>query len=42
MWHATGAMVGGFLMLIAGLIFSVIMLKSKNFTGWTAVVGILI
>jgi hypothetical protein len=42
MWHGTGAMVGGFLMLIAGLILSVVMLKSDNFSRWTAIVGILI
>ena len=41
MWHSSGAMIGGFLMLIAGLIVSVVMLKSENFSRATAIVGIL-
>ena len=41
MWHSSGAMIGGFLMLIAALIVSVVMLKSENFSKATAVVGIL-
>jgi hypothetical protein len=41
MWHSSGAMIGGYLMLIAALIVSVVMLKSKNFSKATAFVGIL-
>lgn len=41
MWHSSGAMIGGFLMLIAALIVSVVMLKSENFSKATAIVGIL-
>jgi hypothetical protein len=35
MWHSGGAIIGGFLMLIA------VMLKSENFSRATAIVGIL-
>jgi hypothetical protein len=41
MWHGSGAMIGGFLMLIATLILSLIMLKSECFGKWTAIVGLL-
>jgi hypothetical protein len=41
MWHGSGAIIGGFLMLVAGLVLSVVMLKSENFSKWTAYVGIL-
>jgi hypothetical protein len=41
MWHSTGAMTGGILMLIAALILSAVMLKSDNFSKGTAYVGIL-
>lgn len=41
MWHGSGAMIGGFLMLIATLILSLIMLKSERFGKWTAIVGLL-
>lgn len=41
MWHGSGALIGGFLMLIAALILSVVMLKSERFGKWTAVIGIL-
>ena len=41
MWHGTGAMTGGILMLIAALILSIVMLKSSDFGKWTAYVGIL-
>jgi hypothetical protein len=40
MWHSSGAMIGGYLMLIAALIGSVVMLKSENFSRATAIVGI--
>jgi len=40
MWHSSGAMLGGFLMLIAALIVSIIMLKSENFSRATAIVGV--
>jgi hypothetical protein len=40
MWHSSGAMIGGYLMLIAALIVSVVMLKSENFSRATAIVGI--
>jgi hypothetical protein len=41
MWHSSGAMLGGTLQLIAGLIFSFMMLQSQNFSKATAIVGIL-
>jgi len=41
MWHASGAIIGGILMLIAALLLSVIMLKSSNFSKATAYIGIL-
>ena len=41
MWHGTGAMIGGILMLIAALILSVVMLKSAVFGTGTAYIGIL-
>jgi hypothetical protein len=41
MWHNTGAMIGGILMLIATLIFCVVMLYSGVFGKATAAVGIL-
>ena len=41
MWHNTGAMIGGILMLIATLIISIVMLFSGIFGKTTAVVGIL-
>jgi hypothetical protein len=41
MWHNTGAMIGGILMLIATLILSIVMLFSGIFGKTTAVVGIL-
>jgi len=40
MWHSSGAILGGFLMLIAALIVSIIMLKSENFSRATAIVGV--
>jgi hypothetical protein len=40
MWHGSGAVIGGVLMLIAALIFSIIMLKSAYFGKGTAYVGI--
>jgi hypothetical protein len=40
MWHSSGAMIGGFLMLTAALIVLVVMLKSENFSKATAIVGI--
>ena len=41
MWHSSGAMIGGILILIAALIVSAVMLKSDNFSKATAIVGIL-
>ena len=41
MWANTGAILGGVLILIAGIIFSVLMLSSGVFGRWTAYVGIL-
>ena len=41
MWHGSGAMIGGILMLVAALIGSVVMLRSKNFSKATAYLGIL-
>lgn len=41
MWHGSGALVGGFLALVATLILSIVMLGSSNFSRWTAYVGIL-
>lgn len=41
MWHSSGAMIGGFLMLVAALIVSIVMLKSENFSKATAIIGIL-
>jgi len=41
MWHGSGAMIGGILMLIAALILSVVMLKSPKFSRATAIVGII-
>jgi hypothetical protein len=41
MWHSSGAMIGGILILIAALIVSVVMLRSKNFSKSTAYLGIL-
>lgn len=41
MWHGTGAMLGGILLLIAELALSVIMLYSSDFGKGTAIVGIL-
>ncbi len=40
MWHGTGAMIGGLLMLIAALILSIVMLGSDCFSKGTAYVGI--
>jgi hypothetical protein len=40
MWHGTGAMVGGMLLLIAELILSIVMLNSIAFSRGTAIVGI--
>jgi hypothetical protein len=40
MWHSSGAIIGGLLMLIGALIVSVVMLKSDNFGKGTAYVGI--
>ena len=40
MWHGSGAVIGGILMLIAALIFSIVMLKCKDFGKGTAYVGI--
>ena len=39
MWHASGTVIGGVLMLIAALIFSIVMLKSEDFGKGTAYVG---
>lgn len=41
MWHATGAMIGGVLILIAVFILSIVMLSSSAFSRGTAIVGIL-
>jgi hypothetical protein len=41
MWHSSGAMIGGFLVLIAALVVSILMLKSGNFGKGTAYMGIL-
>ena len=41
MWHGSGAMIGGILILVAALIVSVVMLNSKNFSKATAYLGIL-
>jgi hypothetical protein len=41
MWHSTGPATGGFLMLIAALILSFVMLKNPNFGKGTAIAGIL-
>ena len=41
MWHGSGAMLGGILMLVAALIVSFVMLSSKNFSKATAYLGIL-
>jgi hypothetical protein len=41
MWHGSGAMIGGILMLVAALIVSVVMLRSDNFSKATAYLGIL-
>jgi hypothetical protein len=41
MWHGTGAMTGGVLMLLAALILSAVMLNSGRFTKATAYVGLL-
>jgi hypothetical protein len=40
MWHSTGAMLGGILMLVAELILSIVMLSSRAFSKGTAIVGI--
>jgi hypothetical protein len=40
MWHGSGAVIGGILILIAALIFSIVMLKSEDFGKGTAYVGI--
>ncbi len=40
MWHSTGAMTGGILMLLATLLLSIVMLNSGNFGKATAYVGI--
>ncbi|MBD3263435.1 hypothetical protein GF374_03595, partial [Candidatus Woesearchaeota archaeon] len=42
MWHGTGAMMGGILMLVGAVIVSVVMLNSDVFGKATAYVGILI
>jgi hypothetical protein len=41
MWHGSGAMIGGILMLVSALILSIVMLGSESFGKWTAYVGIL-
>jgi hypothetical protein len=41
MWHSSGAKIGGVLMLIAALTFSIVMLKSEDFGKGTAYVGII-
>jgi hypothetical protein len=41
MWHGSGALVGGFLQLVAGLLYSWMMLCSQHFSKITAIVGIL-
>jgi hypothetical protein len=41
MWHGTGAMTGGILMLMAAVILSVVMLYSDRFGKGTAYVGVL-
>ena len=41
MWHGSGAMIGGVLMLIAALLLLVVMLNSKDFGKGTAYVGII-
>lgn len=40
MWHGTGAITGGVLLLLAALILSAVMLNSSQFTRATAYVGI--
>jgi hypothetical protein len=40
MWHGSGAIIGGLLILIASLILSIVMLKSGTFSKATAIVGI--
>ncbi|MFN2235342.1 MAG: hypothetical protein ACK2U1_14030 [Anaerolineales bacterium] len=41
MWHGSGALIGGFLQLVAGLLFSWMMVQSQYFSKVTANVGIL-
>jgi hypothetical protein len=41
MWHSSGAYVSGFLMQGGGVIISLVMLKSKDFSKVTAVAGLL-
>ena len=41
MWHGSGAIIGGLLMLIGALTVSIFMIKSGNFGKGTAYVGIL-
>jgi hypothetical protein len=41
MWHGSGAMIGGILMLVSALILSIVMLGGENFGKWTAYVGTL-
>lgn len=41
MWHGTGAKIGGLLIQVGALFFSIIMLKNKVFSKLTAITGIL-
>jgi hypothetical protein len=41
MWHSSGAYVSGFLMQGGGVIISLVMLKSKDFSKVTAIAGLL-
>jgi hypothetical protein len=41
MWNSSGAYVSGFLMQGGGIIISLIMLKSKDFSKVTAIAGLL-
>lgn len=41
MWHGSGALIGGFLALVAALILSIVMLNSSRFSNLTAYLGIL-
>ena len=40
LWHSTGAMIGGLLLQLAGLLISVAMLKTRSFSKLTGYLGI--